>query len=244
MSVNPSDDMRGIYEVGIGIAAHDRISASLAPLAADIKQATGGDCAMMGWGILGVAALLTPIADTVGKGARQSDVAAFTVGLTSSLVAATVLGSDLITQGQPAATSVLGTGVRPSLPSGLDGTLPQAVAGAEQTLRAQFIFPSLADPLLDLLAARGDFATKGLLPSLSTELPGLDLAHAGVAQLACGNYFLQGGGHAATVAAMDDTKRGRARRKELATAAARDSGAVVFGALMFLAGDQCLTAAG
>jgi hypothetical protein len=117
------------------------------------------------------------------------------------------------------------------------------VAGVEQTLRGQLLMPGLADPLLDLLAARGDFSARGLLPSLAAELPGLDLAHAGVGQLGCGVYFFKGG-VSAEAAETDGHKRGRARRKEAAAAASRDSGLVVFGALMVLAGDLCLAAAG
>ena len=242
MGIEPSEDMRGFCDVGAHMDQHNDISAGLAPFEAELTQTTGADSAMMGWGILGVVRLLTPTVNTLGKTTRLGDVASFTSGLISSLVAATVLGSDLISRGG----SGVGAGARPLLPNGLnaaDGTLAEFVAGVEQTLRAQLLAPGLADPLLDLLAARGDFATKGLLPSLATELPGLDLVHAGVGQLGCGVYFFNGGVQAERAEAAGH-KRGRARRKEAATAASRDSGLVVFGSLMVLAGDQCLAAAG
>jgi hypothetical protein len=244
MAIKPSEDMRGFYEVGAQMDQHDEISSGLAPFVAELTQTTGADSAMMGWGILGVVRLLTPTINTLGKTTRLGDVASFTSGLASSLVAATVLGSDLISRGDGVLGGVSASG-RPSLPNGLNGpagTLPDFVAGVEQTLREQLIAPSLADPILDLLAARGDFATSGLLPSLATELPGLDLAHAGVGQLGCGVYFFNGGVRAERDAA-EGHKRGRARRKEAATVVSRDSGLVVFGALMVLAGDQCLAVA-
>jgi hypothetical protein len=241
MAIDPSEDMRGFYEVGAHMDQHNEISAGLAPFVAELTQTTGGDSVMMGWGILGVVRLLTPMVNTLGKTTRFGDVAAFTSGLISSLVAATVLGSDLISRGDG-----VSAGGRPSLPNGLntaDGTFAEFVSGVEQTLRGQLLMPGLADPLLDLLAARGDFATKGLLPSLAAELPGLDLAHAGVGQLGCGVYFFNGG-VSAEGAETEGHKRGRVRRREAAVAASRDSGLVVFGALMVLAGDQCLAAAG
>jgi hypothetical protein len=241
MAIEPSEDMRGFYDVGAQMDRHNEISTGLAPFVAELTQTTGADSAMMGWGVLGVVRLLTPTVNTLGKTTRLGDVASFTSGLIASLVAATVLGSDLISRG-----GGVGVGGRPSLPNGLNGpagTLPEFVAGVEQALRGQLLMPGLADPLLDLLAARGDFAATGLLPSLATELPGLDLAHAGVGQLGCGIYFFRGG-VSAEAAEMEGHKRGRARRKEAAAVASRDSGTLVFGALMVLAGDQSLAAAG
>ena len=241
MAVQPSEDMRGFYEVGSSADRHD-ISARLAPVVADIKQTTGGDCATMGWGILGVAWLLTPTVNTVGRGTRLRDVAELTAGFAAGLVNATVLGSDLITQGESDPRSGVGLGTRPALPDALNEKLPQVMARAERTLREQLLMPNLVEVFLDLLAARGDFATKGLLPSLAVQLPGLDLAHAGVGQLACGAYFFEAGVQAA-IAETAGRKRGRAHRRELTAATARDSGFVLLGALMLLAGDQCLAAA-
>jgi hypothetical protein len=99
MAIEPSEDMRGFYDVGAHMDQHDKISSGLAPFVAELTQTTGGDSAMMGWGILGVVRLLTPTVNTLGKTTRFGDVASFTSGLISSLVAATVLGSDLISRG-------------------------------------------------------------------------------------------------------------------------------------------------
>jgi hypothetical protein len=46
LAVNPSEDMRGIYDVGVSMDAYAKISESLAPIVADIKQAPNGDAAI------------------------------------------------------------------------------------------------------------------------------------------------------------------------------------------------------
>ncbi|MGH3415837.1 MAG: hypothetical protein ACRDSS_05180 [Actinocrinis sp.] len=236
-----------------GLDWRAQASATLAPVEADLARSTGGDCVMMGWGILGVVSLLTPMLDTFGRRTNLRDIAGFTSGLRSGLLNASVFGSDLIAQGEgaaePVVDAVIGDGVRPSLPSGVGEALPQVVARAQRTLREHLLVPNMAEVLFDLLASQGDFATGGahharsLLPVLAAELPGLDLAHAGVGQLGCGAYFYERGLQA-VAADVDGRKRGRAGRREAESSAARDSGPVLVGAVMLLAGDICLAAAG
>ena len=249
MPIQPSEEMRGFRDVGLRIERHDEISAALAPVAADIRQTAGGDPVMMGWGILGAVRLFTPLAGMIVGGTRLREAAELVSGFGSSLVDATVLGSDLTMRGGSGTGSAAGdgdgVGTRPSLPAPVAEMLPQVVARAEHTVHEQILLPNLAEVLFELLDAREEFAEKGLLPSLATELPGLDLAQAGVGQLGCGAYFFEAGVHAAvTDSEAAGHRRGRARRRQVAASTARDSGPVLLGALMLLAGNRCLAAAG
>jgi hypothetical protein len=223
--------MRAIYQMAEPDWQQMRQQQTIGVLVGGLAEIPGADGEHMGWGVLGLCALLSNIVDQIGAGIKASAFAAQAVtGLKSGALLGSAVGCELIAHDE------LHGGDRLQIPQELATRRPGVVANAANAIRGSMRSPTFAEDVLDNARDQRRWADQGMITQLVAELPGLDLTQAGVALLTCGGFLLSQGaqiGH-------NEATRGLLRTRRKVAEGMTYAGTGLTGAVMALVGDACL----
>jgi hypothetical protein len=223
--------MRAIYEMAQPNWQQLRQQQTIGVIADGLAEVPGADGEHMGWGVLGLSALLSNILDQIGAGLRARAFAAQTVaGLKSGGLLGSAVGCELL------ARQELRGGDRLEVPPELATRRPGVVANAASAIRESMGSPAFAEDVLDNARDQGRWAGRGLITQLAAELPGLSLAQAGMALLTCGGFLLSQGAEVG----LNQATRGFLRTRRKVGEGMTYAGTGLAGAIMALSGDACL----
>jgi hypothetical protein len=231
MPVQPSDTMHGIYQLAQPNWQRMREQQAIGMLVGGLTEIPGADGEQMGWGILGLSALLNNVVDQIRAGLKTSAFAAQAeTGLQTGVLLGSAVGCGLIAHDE------LHGRDRLQLPPELATHRPVAVTNAESAIKDFMGSPAFAEDLLNNARDQGRWAGRGMVTQLAEELPGLDFGQAGVALLTCGSFLLNQGARIGYNEATRGFLRTRRKVAEGMTFAATG----LAGAVMVLVGDACL----
>jgi hypothetical protein len=232
MPVQPSDAIRAIREKAEPNRQrmHDQPPVGL--LVGALAGIPGADGAEMGWSVLWLSVLLGGMADQLTGGLKARQFAAQTrQGFEIGGLIGSAIGAELI-----ARDDLRGDG-RLTIPSELAGRRPGMVANAAGAVRDSMRSATFADDVLDNAADTGRWAGEGMVSTLTGELPGLDLAQAGIALLTCGGYLLS----TSAETGADTVTHGLFRTRRKVAEGMPFLGTALAGAIMALVAEACLT---
>lgn len=223
--------MQAIYQMAQPNWQKMRQQPTIATLVGGLTEIPGADGVQMGWGLLGLSAVLNNNAEQIGAGLKRSAFTAQQVtGLQTGALMGSAVGCELIAHDE------LHGGDRLELPPELAARRPGVVSDATGAIREMIGSPAFAEDMLDNARDQGRWADRGMITQLAADLPGLDLAQTGVASLVCGGFMLSQGARIG----VKEATRGFIRTRGKVADGMTYVGIGLAGAVMAHVGDACL----